>query len=193
MRKHLTLIVVVVTALAVAAILFSSREIAARKVLPQGGSSSSAAPGYHLVTIAEMGISLELPDGWIDGETNDPMQVRVFTDAAKSLNLMIFSTSAAGKDFTAALAEADEQSQTAYEGQASIKVEREDPLIVAGMPGALRHRELLAAGMHDLAAVFELSDTLFTVTLRHEDGTDPTAGDEQLLRAVAASMKAIRE
>jgi hypothetical protein len=191
MRKHLTIIVLLIIVL-MGALVVAGHEIVARRGSSQGGSSSSTAPGYHIVSIAEMGISLELPDGWTDGVTSDPMRVRIFADTPRERSLMIVATPARGRDFTAALADADTESGTAYEGEPSIKVEREDPLTIAGMPGALRHRELLAAGMHDLAAVFELEDHLFTISLHHDDGSDPTDEDEQLLRKVASSMKPVR-
>ena len=191
MRKHLTIAIVIVV-LIIAALVFSGREIAARKVVPEGGSSSSSSPGYHLVTIVEMGITFELPDGWEAGVTNDPAQVREFAESTSDRKLMVTAVHTPGKDFTAALAEADAQTATGYEGEPSIKVTKEDPLATSVMPGVIRHRELVAAGMRDLAAVFELQERFFTVALRHDEGSDPTPEDEQLLKAIIMSVKPIQ-
>ncbi len=191
MRKHLALGIAAVIVVVIAALVLSGRDVVVRKDAP-GGDSSSSSSGYHLVTIAEMGITLELPSGWTDGETNDPLHVRIFMDPPTQRRLMILATPATGKDFTAALADADRLTGTAYEGQASVRVEREDPLIIAGKQGAFRHRELLAAGMKDLAAIFEVGDYLFTVSLHHDDGSAPTTEDEALLRSVALSVKALQ-
>ena len=142
-------------------------------------SNDSTTAQWSDVSSNIVPVTFQIPPDWTEQEVGDLQNSLTYSDAEKSITFIITKASAVGMG---------DPNANGWEGQASVKVEKTEDMVIAGEKGHLWQRSLLAAGLHDLIASVVHGKTVFTFTLRREDGEPISAEQEATMRKILSTM-----